>query len=210
MRIQLGKIYINKTVNYLLPILYSYGEEFKRKLHSVFKVAVGIGDSALIDTSVHYEKHLFLLLDTTCNTREFNKFLPWLRAQSYYEDDYSFDSLSGGYLHMIVIKYPHEYWNAMDYLRQGFYSKMYSREDIQKYFEDKEHSKLVLTKDSQYRVEFMEKVNKMFNSTVAPHEYLGELDFKPEKKHEYFHFVPVDKENTKEYPLPLLGKTITL
>lgn len=69
MRIQLGTIYYNKTKKYLLPCLKSYGEDFENKINNLFKLAIGIGDFALIDMGVKLEGHIFILVDTNLSRK---------------------------------------------------------------------------------------------------------------------------------------------
>jgi hypothetical protein len=173
MKIQLGTIYLNRTRQYLYPIVKSYGPEFVRAVDSIFKVAVGIGDIIVNTCGIHHEKHLFLLCDAMFNPEQFQKSLTWLRDNVAYEDDYVFDMVHSGRLHMIVIKVPDIYYDTLVKFKKGEFSKMYSKEDIMKFFtytgHDKKQAELydniqkVLIHDHNYKVKFAKKIAEEFN-----------------------------------------------
>lgn len=192
MKIQLGKITINKTKKYLLPCLRAYGSKFIEMFESVFKVGVGIGDIILVEKGVSYEQHLFVLLDVTNNAsnaevgkKHFNKFMTWVKQQDMYEDDYAFDSLNTGRLHMVVIKLHPSCYKALHQMRQSQFSKMYTLLEINEYFKDKPETQ-ILIKDHNYRIQFTAKINEMYDTMMRPEEFEGELDFTINKSEEYF------------------------
>jgi len=173
MKIQLGTIYLNRTRKYLYPIVKSYGDDFLKVVDSMFKVAIGIGDILVNTCGIQHEKHLFILCDAAFNPLVFNKALVWLRGNVAYEDDYVFDLVHSGRLHMIVIKVPENYISSLEKFKKGEFSKMYSTEDIKKFFTykgvDKRQAVLyskiqkVLIHDHNYKVEFAAQIAKEFN-----------------------------------------------
>ena len=175
MKLQLDKITMNKTGKFLTPCLKKYGVEFTQKLSKVFKLAYGIGDM-LINKS--YEKHIFILCDTSKCTSFFEDFLEYFQAQDYYEDDYAADHILYGKYHMLVIKIPEEFLDRLPLFQEGKYSKMYSKEEIKELHEE---ARLVVIKDKNYRFEFVKKVNEYFGSDLKEKELAedAELEIPP-------------------------------
>lgn len=173
-----GKIIQNKTRKYLAPILKCYGDIFTGKFNSVFKVACGIGDMAVQNSGINYERHLFILMDASIGTRHFLSFLDWVKEQDYYEDDYVYGNILKSNLHMIVLKVPEQFYDSLETFRQGKYSKMYDYQSIQTYFDNNPDVMKVLIKDSNYKVEFIGEVNKLFGTEIDNFDIKDyELDF---------------------------------
>ena len=181
-KIQLGEVQLNKTKRFILPCLKLYGNEFISKINSVFKLAYGIGDMYI---SQRYEKHIFILIDSQKCTTFFIPFLEWIREQEYYEDDYEADSMHEGRLHMIVIKIP-DVVDLSQFL-SGKYSKMYTKDEIVNLLKDDEKS--IVIKDSNYKIKFVKKLNKVFNTNLKESEISSttELELPPNfEQKEYF------------------------
>lgn len=185
MKIQLGVIQINRTKKYLLPCLKEYGPEFEKRIANLFKLGVGIGHIALADMGIDLKKHIFILVDTKLSRKFFKETIAWLRIQDYYETDYPFDDIHRGHLHMIVVKLPKKYYQAYGRFKQSQFGDMYEYEDLVTHFKGKEELK-VLTRDEQYKVEFVELVNGIYKTTVSPEEWTGELDFPIKLEEEIF------------------------
>jgi hypothetical protein len=191
MKLQVGKILLNRTKKYLTPCIREYGQEFEKRMNGVVKVAIGIGDIITIKSGIRFEKHIFILIDTSpkpqgTGKREFKKFLDWLRDEMMYEDDYVFDDVRKGHLHMVVIKLPEKYYYTYETFRMSQFSKMYDKEDLDKFFNKRPEIKKVLIKDHSYRIEFVKSLNEMFGTTVDPEEFEGELDMPLRKEDEIF------------------------
>lgn len=208
MKIQVGEIYMdkvtqtkttypNKTRKYLLPCLKHYGEPFIHHINSVFKVAVGIGDFIVDKCGVTHEKHIFILLDTKIANPFFKKFITWIKEQPMYEDDYVFDNIQKSTYHMVVLKFPEQYYSSFQTFKQGKYSQMFNQETIDLFFEKFPDVKKVLIKDHSYRIEFTKKLNKVFELNgqyqILPIEWEGELDFPPNSISEKFNHNLKDK-----------------
>lgn len=197
MKIQIGEIYIskvtnqktvytNKTRKYLLPCLMEYGANFTVKLENVFKIAVGIGDIIISNRGIKHEKHLFILLESNIAPSFFIEFLDWIKKQSMYEDDYVFDNIQKSTAHMVILKLPEKYYSSFETFKLGEYSKMYSKEDINKFFKSND-IKQVLIKDHNYRIRFVGIINRRFKSSIQVSDWEGELDFKPDNKEIFNH-----------------------
>lgn len=178
--------YPNKTRKYLLPCLKEYGEDLINRINNVFKVAIGIGDIIVDNCGYKHEKHIFILLDSIIANKYFKNFLEWIREQSMYQDDYVFDNIQKSQYHMIVLKLPEKFYDTFETFKLGNYSQMYDQETIDKFFSNYPKVKMVFIKDHEYKLYFVKKVNKRYNSSVNADEWLGELDFPPTEKTEIF------------------------
>lgn len=186
-----GGIYENRTFKYLIPCIKSYGEEFVKKIESVYKVAIGIGDIIVMNRDIKHEKHLFILLDSSILPMFFQKFIFWIREQPMYEDDYVFGNIQNSPYHMLVIKIPEKYVNSLAEFKKGKYSKMYSKEEIMEMFSNKDSSNVkILLRDKSYKFEFTKKLNKLFgtNLTVDDIEDDHELDVPINLEEEIFNY----------------------
>ena len=137
MEIQLGTIYTNKTKSYLLSTLIDYGEDFETKFSHLFKLAVGVGDFALVEMGLTLEDSIYILIDTKFSRVGFKKIMNWAKIQDYYEFDYPFDDIHSGHLHMLVIKIPKRFENTLLEFHKSNYSKMYEYDDLHKFFGEK-------------------------------------------------------------------------
>lgn len=195
MKIEIGNgIFENKSKKYLAPCLKHYGQVFVDRINGVYKVAIGIGDLVLSKIGTTYEQHIFILLDTTNNIstnpeagrRIFENFLSWIREHDSYEDDYPFDNLLSGKLHMVVIKLPKDCYNKLFKFRKSQFSKMYTHEEIEEFFSNSPEVQKVLKKDQNYKQDFVDKINEEYNATLQTYDWEGELDFPIDKKEEVF------------------------
>jgi hypothetical protein len=190
MVIQVGEIKMNKTIDFLVPILKVYGKEFGDKINLLTKLAIGIGDMLLGKKGIRYEQHLFILVDTKKTGKKFGSFLKWIKVLPMYEDDYAFDSVKDGHMHMIVIKVPEEMYKATENFKHGQFSRMYTPTEVQDLFPEGKVSTKIISKDHNYKVQFVGKLNELFNMTgehaLTPDDYDGELELPINKQDEYF------------------------
>ncbi len=63
MELKVGDLYRNRTLAYLVPALAYYGEDFKERFSTVFKLAFGIFDYLLEESHLQGQKNLYILLD---------------------------------------------------------------------------------------------------------------------------------------------------
>lgn len=190
MKIQINEIQLNKTKRFLLPCLRVYGEKFEKMLTSVFKVGIGIGDILLTKRAgVVYEQHLFVLVDTKSFVPGWKAFIKWIREEEQshiYEDDYIFDDIGNGRLHMIVIKLPENCYKPLQWMKHSQFSKMYSAKQISEYFKENSTEKRILVKDQDYKVHYTNKLNELYGTSVNPNELEGELEMPTKKDEEVF------------------------
>jgi hypothetical protein len=199
MKIQVGDIFLdkvtnqrdwgifpNKTRKYLLPCLKSYGHEFTKRLNNAYKVAVGIGDIIVSNRGYKHEKHIFILLDSDIATTYFTAFLDFIRNHDSYDNDYVYGNIQKTTLHMIIVKLPVKYFKAFETFKMGSYSKMYSQEDIDNYFNVHPIYRRILVKDNRYKIKFAKQLNEFYGTTLKAEDMTGELDFPPTEESEVF------------------------
>ena len=193
MKIQNGKLYENKTWQFLFPCFKAYGEETIKRLNSFYKLAVGIGD-----LNHHTSKHcIYILIDTNIALtdkglieykKKLSVFLSWLKSQSFYVTDYMFDNSETEGKHMVVLKVPEKYDKAYSHFISGEYSKMYTKEEIEELFkvidtpkgavqhaqnEKVKKSRKVLLREETAVKTFLVEVNEKFKSTVDYADFKG-------------------------------------
>ena len=169
MEVELGKIYENKTKQFLVPGLRLYGDVFKTKLGGdLFKLAYGIHDMLLEGSEILEEQRpVFIMCDKAVNGAKTWKTIEWFMKQDYYITDYSCDFTSIPRRHMLVLKYPEILSNTYDKFLEGKYSEMYSKEQIELLFPDKEAIPYkVLTKSISYMPTFISKVEEVFDVRI--------------------------------------------
>lgn len=218
MHIQNGKLYENKTWRYLYPCLKFYSTELINYLSTFFKLGVGISDYN-VETE---DNCIFILIDTDMRLKNkvesdkyklnFSKFLDWLKYQPYYVKDYIYSDFDSGEKHMIVLKIPQAHDTTFLSFIRGEYSKMYTKGQIANYFKNisiptnKEAEKgvnnrlekvrKILSKDSTYRDEFVEIVNKDFGTSVKSLYFTeAELDYPPKLEEETFNYIEILQEH---------------
>lgn len=177
MKIQLGNIVINKTKKYLAPCLKAYGNDFEGWIQTVFKLGIGIGDIVTIRSNIKLEKHLFILIDTNVYPENFERFQLWIRGQEMYEDDYAYDNILKGHLHMVVVKLPEEFYDTHETFKKSQYSKMYNQDQLKKLFRDKPDVKKILVKDHSYKMEFAKQIKDMYDVELKPEEIDDKFEF---------------------------------
>lgn len=180
MNIEIGKIYVNQTLNYLFPCLVDHGAVFENKINSVFKLAVGIHDT-LLDAADHVEgQNVYILIDAKHQPGYYKAFTDWVRIQSFYVDDYWFDAnLMHARKHMFILSIPERHKQAYVHFLRSEYSKMYDREDRKRFFYDKNRRELydILEKNESAKVAYCQKVNEAFDTDMSASEVIGECDF---------------------------------
>jgi hypothetical protein len=188
MEIEAGKIFVNKTWKYLLPVTRHYGPTFRAKFGNVWKLVVGIGD-AFYDTKG--KRCLFILIDRKWYPEKVKNTLDWVKNQSYYVDDYPFDDIAKGRQHMIVIEFPEKYINSYHNFLKGEYSKMFNDRDVDRFFKDQiiKDAYYVLTRTTKAYDKFIKNVKLSFESEVTHNDLReSELDFPPEPEKEIFNY----------------------
>jgi hypothetical protein len=192
MDIIIGKLYINRTVKYLVPGLGFYGPTLKTKLNLVFKLAFGIHDTLLTGSHLEGQKNIFILIDKLVRPDLFQNFMDWVKHQEYFVTDYVYDSILEVHSrkHMIVLAYPPSMGDAYDKFLLGKYSKMYTKQEITSYFaeEAKVETKQVLLKTVHAKYRFVSLIKATFNTQLEEQDFLvGSWEFDlPPNEEEYF------------------------
>mgnify|MGYP000962993679 FL=1 len=138
---------------------------------------------------------------------KFQQFLHFVRIQHYYTSDYvyKYDKFSTG--HVVVLKIPYIFKNAMYNFIKGKYSLMYSEEQINKYFGfrkfdnktlEREVNKIikstrdVFLKDEKRKKAFIKRVNFDFDTNIKEEMFNDnfELDYPPRFSEEIFNYTP--------------------
>jgi hypothetical protein len=193
MEIEIGKLYINRTVKYLVPGLSFYGPTLKTKLNLVFKLAFGIHDTLLEGSHLEGQKNIFILVDKLVRPDLFQNFMDWVKHQEYYVTDYTYDAImeSHSRKHMIVLAYPPSMEDSYDKFLLGKYSKMYTKREILTYFseENKIEARQVLSKTMLARQKFISLVKLTFGTQLEEQDFLigsWEYDLPPNQEEEFF------------------------
>jgi len=190
---------VNQTRKYLIPQFKHYGMDFiehirENDLKGCFLQDHGVGKSNEIKPEVYFlfdvngPSQYGHYIDIKKARLVFMKTLAYLRSKPYYVIDYPFDSNKDGHFHVIVLKMP--FPEKLKTFLKGEYSKMYSKEEIEKYIpksfqieQDGEKVTIetdvyqVVTKKPAFLEVFKEKVYTEFKSrhVDSPDEY----DFPP-------------------------------
>lgn len=189
MRIDINEFLQNRTREYLLPILrFSYGAGLRAKLQSPFKLAVGVGDD--------YDKQpehraIYILFKTTVFKEHFLSMLTWIRNQPFFIKDYPYDDMVSGNKHMVVIAIPPQYTETYDHFINGQYSKMYTREDVDRLFAYDTDTYKVLTRKPEAFDKMIAKLKVLYgdNITVVASDLEdGQLDLPITRDEEIFNF----------------------
>lgn len=210
MIIQSGKLYENRTWRYLYPSLKFWGPDLESRLNGFYKLAVGIGDA----NKEIEEQAIFILIDVNVTLQgvhsgiyreQFVNFLNWVKFQPFYIEDYVFDSNMEKPKHMVVVKMPPIFTQAFDQFKEGKYSTMYLKKHINEYFaintnDGKESTRVrnervsrtrgVLNQTEERRKEFVDIVNRDFNTNISVQDYKdAELDYPINLEEEIFNFL---------------------
>tara|TARA_R110000851_G_scaffold247492_1_gene400002 strand:- start:49 stop:678 length:630 start_codon:yes stop_codon:yes gene_type:complete len=192
MKVELGKIYVNKTWKYLIPTLQGYGDDLVTKLNLVFKLAVGIHDSYLDGAGITEGKNLYLLVDKSYEPENYEKFMGYIREQKYFKGEYCPEKdVVTSKKHTIIIEIPERFFKAYDKFLQSKYSEMYTKAELTLIFKNKSTPTYdVLSKTGQ---ETFNKYKKFVDKEFKVESDLetlksGEWDLPLKKVEEIFNF----------------------
>lgn len=185
-------LFKNRTLTYIVPSLREYGKEFSDYFNKLSWRAFGINDRNFMGNMEDGEA-IFCLAKID-NYVIFEEVMGYLRSHHSWVEDYIF-SLQDN-LHMIVIKNPKP--KSIESFLIGAYSKMYSKEDINRFFLKFINFKgidryttvySVLTKREDYFPIFCEKIKTEFNvSYDTQYNPELEMDFPPLLGEEVFNY----------------------
>jgi Fe-S cluster assembly iron-binding protein IscA len=185
MKIKIGRVYKNRTLKYILPLIKKYHDNLLiTMLNSVGILAVGIGDM-IYDSKLVKNQHVFVLIDNKANPSIFNELIEYVMDKDYYEDDYPFDNLLTGRMQMVIFKLPKD---IIKEFLEGKYSKLYYYEDARDFILD-DNTFNVLIKSKEHKATFIKELQVEFGTTLTMEE-LGdrELDIPPKKPEEFFNY----------------------
>lgn len=193
MQIEIGKLYKNRTLMFLVPALNYYGPTLKTKLNLVFKLAFGIHDSLVEGSYLQGQKNIYILVDKLVRPDLFQNFMSWIKHQEYYVTDYVYDSIleNNSRKQMIVLAFPPELEDAYDKFLLGKYSLMYTKNEINTFFgeENKAAAKHILCKTAFAKNQFKLLVKETFGTILEEQDFLvgsWEYDLPPNSEEEIF------------------------
>lgn len=193
MDIQIGKLFINRTVKYLVPGLNFYGPTLKTKLNLVFKLAFGIHDSLIEGSHLEGQKNIYILVDKLVRPDLFQNFMDWVKHQEYFVTDYAYDAIMEAHSrkHMIVLAYPPTMGDSYEKFLLGKYSKMYTKKEITSFFaeESKKEVRQVIVKTVHAKTRFITLIKETFGTILEEQDFLTgywEYDLPPNEEEEFF------------------------
>lgn len=195
MELHFSSLYENRTLKYLVPALNEYGSTFRQKFLNVQKVAVGIFDETLEGTHFEGQKNLYLLVNRSINPDYFTSFFHWIKLQEYYVIDYIVESNTKNHnYHMIVINFPSAVEDAYEKFLQGKYSKMYTKNEVDKFFPlHLTDARGVIAKTLDAGIKHIAEVKKDYGETLSLKDLKVEgyeYDYPPIWKNEIFNYQP--------------------
>lgn len=193
MDIQIGKLFINRTVKYLVPGLNFYGPTLKTKLNLVFKLAFGVHDSLIEGSHLEGQKNIYILVDKLVRPDLFQNFMDWVKHQEYFVTDYAYDAIMEAHSrkHMIVLAYPPTMGDSYEKFLLGKYSKMYTKKEITSFFaeESKKEVRQVIVKTIHAKIRFIALIKETFGTILEEQDFLTgywEYDLPPNEEEEFF------------------------
>jgi len=193
MDIQIGKLFINRTVKYLVPGLNFYGPTLKTKLNLVFKLAFGVHDSLIEGSHLEGQKNIYILIDKLVRPDLFQNFMDWVKHQEYFVTDYAYDAIMEAHSrkHMIVLAYPPTMGDSYEKFLLGKYSKMYTKKEITSFFaeESKKEVRQVIVKTVHAKTRFITLIKETFGTILEEQDFLTdywEYDLPPNEEEEFF------------------------
>lgn len=193
MDIQIGKLFINRTVKYLVPGLNFYGSTLKTKLNLVFKLAFGVHDSLIEGSHLEGQKNIYILVDKLVRPDLFQNFMDWVKHQEYFVTDYAYDAIMEAHSrkHMIVLAYPPTMGDSYEKFLLGKYSKMYTKKEITSFFaeESKKEVRQVIVKTIHAKIRFIALIKETFGTILEEQDFLTgywEYDLPPNEEEEFF------------------------
>lgn len=186
---KIGEIYQNKTLKYLVPALNYYGPTLKTKLNLVFKLAFGVFDALLEGSHLEGQRNIYILIDKAVRPELYENFMNWVKHQEYYVTNYSMDELEKGRKQMLVLAFPHQLGDAYDKFLEGKYSKMFQKQEILTFFENKPLAKEVFYRTYEAREKFKVLIKDTFGVELTSENFKREVfeyDLPPDKYEEIF------------------------
>lgn len=167
------RIFVNKTSRFLLPCLRGYGEDFVKRFNSFYKYAVGISDSYWYGVTKDRGRYIFILCNTGKNIYQIHNFLHWIKKKPFFVESYCPDAaIKTSNKLMIVLEIPERFNNAYDMFVQGKFSQMFTEEEKELLFLDKNlESYQILSRSIDYMESFVNKLNSEFETSIKVKDF---------------------------------------
>lgn len=173
---------LNKTRSYILPCLVYHDAQLINILANCQFVATGLGD--FLNTDMFEDDCIGYLVNGKQSHMNFD--------HPAIINTYPFGELLYDKYHMLVIKVPEKYKNAIKKLKAGLYSEMYENpheifglDSSSKYYNStKEKCLAVCSQDPDYMIQLADKLGLPENHFVNK-----ELDSKIDLEEEFFNYV---------------------
>lgn len=173
-----GKANVNNTgYMYILPCLRAHGEELMRKLRKVYKLGVAVGDD---NDDLPIGEYIYIVIDTTARNKfylnVFSDFMQWVREEPYYKKDYTLSERA----HVLVLRYPDEFYDICTKLSENKYLGLYTKEQLDLFYRDEYISMTAQMKEKIYNVvignpeyfpTFVKEVNEKFAVCLSEDDF---------------------------------------
>lgn len=185
MVIKSGQIYHNRTLEYLYPLLRSYGDHLYMLLNHLPKLAVGIDDLRLRkELKVCYDNHLFVMVDMNYMQFEHINIYHDVLNYNIVETAYLFEMIRPN-VRVIVIKLPDNYPYAIENFKNGNYRSIVGEHRVNTY-----HNATIAYKNATYDPalykHYLSVMKEKFDYTGGS-MMNNEYDLPPTMSEEVFH-----------------------
>lgn len=183
MRVQLDKIYVNRTRMYLARAMLAYFDRQSLYNIQILKpVMWGTYDQLYLEAKGIKEVRYKLFLLAEVKYKPQRTALKELRTHMYYEDDYPMDIKNTKYV-FIVFQIPPRLHMSYNSFMEGKFSEMFTVKELDKMgikkFEDNEPNPVyaVLTRKKHLKEVFRQKLEKVFDVEISEEDLVNsELD----------------------------------
>lgn len=183
---------INKTYNYLSPIIDTFDPVFLENFSKIQRIGYTIHDT-LFDGSTLYPYSIFVVYKKRRRDYIYNLHLKAVLESSYCIFNYNPTSEPFSDVGCFILKIPEEFHETYSQFLQGNYSKMYSQEQIDLLFDDKDPVRQVLLKKEIARQNFINQLTKDFELKISlSNFYPDEYDYPLVAEEEILNFVDGD------------------
>ena len=156
-----GKTSQNKTFEYLTPIFRIFNDNFIPHIQKLSVLAYGIGD---VFDKLNKIPSFYILIENK-NNEDLSSFLTYIEDKEYYIKHYNHTKK----LIIVVIQIPEIYHKSFYEFKKGNYSKMFSNEEINFFFNTKLRRNTYerLMKTDIGKKLYTERINKIFLTNVT-------------------------------------------
>jgi hypothetical protein len=209
--VTLPTLYRNRTFTYVLPVIKEYGIDYIKNFTNINPVAYTVGD---MSHDKNYIDNNYLYITVSINSsfkynkkvfekeiyQKFSLFRENLKNHNSYVTEYPQGNIQDN-IYTFVINIPKGYENLKSNFLNGYYSKMYTTEQLNKLIPKKISDKKkgievltiayqVLNKSDSYKYTFVSKVNNLFNTNLTINDLNDgrEYDLKPQLHQEILNY----------------------